>query len=521
MACPSFHREEFDPPNSGNPDPVRNPNLIAITAWIVTNGVAIGAAVLSALLMTGCANLSGIQPTSKLMQENSVTLKTAPRQAAQQSVWPSTNWWESFGDPQLNALIEQSINPDEGNPTLRLAQARLSKANAVAGIAESASGITKTLNASSTREKFSENYIYPPPLGGSIFTINQLALDFNYDLDFWGRNRAAIAAAHAQVEASAADAAAARLALTTSVARAWVQLKRLYAQRDVAIISTQQREQVLTLTRQRSEAGLDTVAELRQAQAGTPIAALEVAQLDEAIALVRNQLAALIGKGPDYGRQIPQPQPDFQDAMHQQASALPNNLELNLLGRRADLTAARWRVEAALHDIDQAKAQFYPNINLMASISFLSLGGSRFLDASSLNPSIGPALSLPLFSGSLRSNLRGKTADYDAAVEQYNQTLLDAAKDVADQITSLQAVQNQVMQQQQALERTTQAYDVALTRYRAGISNYLTVLNAQTAVLSQQRAANDLSARGVDLKISLIRALGGGFSQGPSSTQLH
>jgi NodT family efflux transporter outer membrane factor (OMF) lipoprotein len=461
MNCPHQASPELPRLQDGG----RWKDLKLVAAWVVANGFAIGAALLTALFMTGCAGTSGIVPAAHLMQPESVTASTlAARQAGQADQWPSDHWWEAFGDAQLNTLIDTALT-ENGSPTLRLAQARLAKANAIAGVAESAQGITKSLSASSTREKFSENYIYPPPLGGSTYTINELLLNFSLDLDFWGKNSAAIAAAHAQVQATAADGQAARLALTTSVTRAWFQLQRLYAQREVSLASLLQREQVLTLTRQRADAGLDTVAELRQAEAGQPTTQVEVGQIDEAIALTRNQLAALLGQGPDRGREIPQPAPYVPRVAD---TGLPDNLTLNLLGRRADLAAARWRVVAATHDIDYAKAQFYPDINLTASIGFLSLGGNHFLQSSSLNPSIGPALSLPLFSGTLRANLRGTTADYDAAVEQYNQTLIDAVKDVADQITSLQAAQKQRANQQEALAKTSQAYEVAVARYQAG-----------------------------------------------------
>ena len=188
------------------------------------------------------------------------------------------------------------------------------------------------------------------------------------------------------------------------------------------------------------------------------------------------------------------------------------SLPAALIGRRPDLVAARWRVEAARRDIANAKAQFYPNINLVASAGFLALGAARFLDVGSRNLSLGPAFSLPIFDGGrLRANLAGKDADYDAAVEQYNQTLVDAVKDVADQIVSLQSVKAQLADSELARVKTEQAYDVAQIRYKAGLATYLTVLSAQTAVLAQQRADTELKGRVADLEIGLIRALGGGY----------
>ena len=477
-----------------------------VAVWAVLQGAAVAAAVVTAMLLGGCASFSGIAPSAKIVSHESLATEKTFAPLAAEDKWPNAQWWKRFGDAQLDALIDEALASD-GAITLRVAEARLKSASALASAATSRALPRVNLDGNSTRERFSENYIYPPPLGGSTLTVNQLALDFSYDIDFWGRNQAAIDAARSQARVVAADGQAARLALTTSIARAWFQLQRLYALRDVTLAATRQRQDILDLTRQRFNAGLDTNAELRQAEAGLPIARVDLAQIDESIALVHNQIAALLGKGPDRGITIGLPNG------HPEARiALPALLPAELIGRRPDLVAARWRVEAARRDIDNAKARFYPNINLVASAGFLALGASRFLDVGSRNLTVGPAISLPIFDGgSLRANLSGKDADYDAAVEQYNQTLVDALKDVADQVVSLRSVTTQLADQDLARVKTEQAYDVAMTRYKAGLATYLTVLTAQTAVLQQQRADTELKARVVDLDVGLIRALGGGY----------
>jgi NodT family efflux transporter outer membrane factor (OMF) lipoprotein len=192
--------------------------------------------------------------------------------------------------------------------------------------------------------------------------------------------------------------------------------------------------------------------------------------------------------------------------------ALPPEVPANLLGRRPDLVAARWRVEAASRSIDSAKAEFYPDINLVASVGLISLGNSAFFRAASQNTAVGPALSLPIFNSTLRANLRVTDADYDAAVDQYNAILVDSLRDVADQITSEQALKVQQSEQQVAVTKIEDAYALALQRYKAGLGNYLTVLTAETAVLQQRRIAVQLQARALDLDVELVRALGGGYA---------
>jgi NodT family efflux transporter outer membrane factor (OMF) lipoprotein len=201
--------------------------------------------------------------------------------------------------------------------------------------------------------------------------------------------------------------------------------------------------------------------------------------------------------------------------------AIPSTVPADLLGRRADIAAARWRVEAATHDIASAKAQFYPNVNLTAFVGLSSIGLNRLVQAGSGDYGIGPAIHLPIFdAGRLRANLRGRTADLDLAVESYNGALLDAVRDVADQLASSQSIARQQAQQREAQAAAESAYEIATQRYKAGLGTYLNVLTAETAVLNQRRLAVDLSGRALDTQVQLARALGGGFQADPDTLRL-
>ena len=186
---------------------------------------------------------------------------------------------------------------------------------------------------------------------------------------------------------------------------------------------------------------------------------------------------------------------------------------MDLLGRRADIAAARWRVEAAMQDVGNAKTQFYPNINLVAFAGFQSIGFDKLIQSGSQQWGVGPAIRLPLFEGChLRANLRGKSADLNAAIESYNALVIDAVRDVADQLASSQSIIRQQAEQASAQASAETAYSIALQRYKAGLSTYLNVLSVETSVLSQRRQAVDLVARALDTQVQLIRALGGGYS---------
>jgi NodT family efflux transporter outer membrane factor (OMF) lipoprotein len=198
--------------------------------------------------------------------------------------------------------------------------------------------------------------------------------------------------------------------------------------------------------------------------------------------------------------------------------ALQSNIPADLLGRRADIAAARWRVEAATSDVANAKTQFYPNVNLTAFVGFQSLGFGKLLKSGSEQWGVGPAVHLPIFEGGqLRANLRGKAADLDAAIESYNAAVIDAVRDAADQVSSAQSIARQQAEQRDAQTAAEGAYDIAVQRYRAGLGNYLNVLTAETAVLAQRRLAVDLAARALDTQVGLARALGGGW-QAPATT---
>jgi NodT family efflux transporter outer membrane factor (OMF) lipoprotein len=462
------------------------------------------AAVAAALLVAGCASFGGLAPKAQRTDAATLSARAALADAKlTAATWPATDWWRRFGDPQLDALIAEAL---AGNPGMASARARIDRAVALAASYGAALAPQANAGANVTRQRYSSNGIFPPPIAGGWYTQTDLAASFSYELDLWGRNRAAYDAALGQARAAEVDAYAVRLLLASGVARAYAQLGRSFDQLDLAQDSLKQRQAMFDLTRQRVAAGLDSQVDLKQAEGSIPAARQRIAQIEEEIALGRNLLAALLGKGPDRGLAITRPQ------LQQQPVALPSVLPADLLGRRPDVVALRWRVESARRDIDAAKAQFYPNVNLSALVGLQSISFARLLNARSEDPSFGPALRLPLFDGGrLRANLAAKDADYDLAVEQYNQTLVDAMREVVDQLASLRSVAAQRVELERGLAAARDAYALATERYRAGVASYLQVLAAETPLLEQKNLRANLRARELELSINLIRALGGGF----------
>jgi len=451
------------------------------------------------VLLSACASSAGIQPVARPLAAADLGLATAASQAS-----VAADWWQAWGDDTFSGLIAQAL---QAQPSLKVAQARLARAQAAVDGEQAGNGLRVAGTADITREHFSANSIYPAPLGGSIRTLANVQVAGSWEFDFFGRHRAAMDAALGQARAAGADLQAARNLLASQVAQTYVQLGRLLAHREVAQRSLVQREQMLGLIRQRVDAGLDSRVELRQGEGALPDARQQIEQLDEQIALTRHALAALAAQPPD---RLASLAPDL-NRLH--ATALPASVPADLLGRRADVTAARWRMEAATQGVSAAQAQFYPNVNLSAFAGFSSIGLDRLVESGSRQYGVGPAIRLPIFdSGALRANLRGRTADLDAAVESYNSAVLEAVRDAADQISSLQSVQRQQAEQAQAQAAAESAHDIALQRYRAGLSGHLTALGAETALLNQRRQAVDLRARDLSARIGLVRALGGGYT---------
>ena len=472
---------------------------------LTTLVIALGSSIVLAL--AGCASPSGIASSAKL--EAPATLGAV----ATDTVAPvAAEWWRGFDDPVLDDLVARAI---AGNPSLRIAAARSARAAANTAAADAARSPQVTGSLDAVRQRFSENSFYPPPLAGSVQNTATVQLNGSWDLDLFGRNRAQLEAAIGAERAATADADAARVLLAVNVARSYVQLARLLEQRDVLQRVLDQRNEVFTLTRQRVGAGLDTNVELRQSEGFLPETRQQIEAVDEQVALARHAIAALLAE----------PSQRF-DTLSPKLSALrpvaiPDVVPADLVGRRADIVAARWRVEAAVGDVAAQRAQFYPNVNLTAFVGLSTLGLDRLLRAGSEQWGVGPAITLPIFdAGRLRAGLRGRTADLDAAVETYNGTLVDAIRDVADQISSTRSVVRQQREQDDALASAEAAYDLATQRYRAGLGSYLTVLNAETNVIAQRRLTTDLRARAIDSQMLLVRSLGGGYVANDQSRAL-
>lgn len=470
---------------------------------------AFGAGILL-LGLGGCAQLPSLDAFAALTPVSSY--QTSSSFAAPASAWPEEHWWQAYGDKQLDALIDEALRD---SPDLVAAAARLRRAESAGQVAGAALLPQVSANGFANQQRQSSNYLTPKamtPEGWQDY--GRATLDFSWELDFWGKNRAALAAATSQLEASRAELAQARLLLASSIATNYAELARLFAARDTAARSVEVRSKTAALFAERFTNGLETRGSVRDAEARRAGAEGELLQIDEQIGLQRNRLAALLGAGPDRGLSIARP--GIELALH---PGLPGDLQANLLGRRPDVVAARLQTEAQLRRIDQKKAEFYPNVNLNAFIGVQSLGLDMLTRSGSTIGSIGPAITLPIFTGGrLRAELRGSVAAYDEAVAGYNKTVTQALQDVADAALSRKALAGRLSKAEEAVAAAAEAHRVARNRYEGGLSSYLEVLSAEDVLLNGLRSLSDLQSRAFSLDVALVRALGGGYRDGPAGT---
>lgn len=457
-----------------------------------------------ALALAACASSRGLAPEGRLLDAADIhSEKTLSGAALSPAGWPSSDWWRALGDPRLDALVAEGL---QGSPSLAAAQARLRQAQAQAGASDAERKPKLSVSGGYTGLQLPESMV-GDELGGSYAGSGQAVLDFSYGFDLWGGKRAAWEAAVDQVHAAQVDAQAARLELSSAIVEAYVQFGQAWQMLDVANDELARSQKALDLTRQRRAAGIDSDLQLRQAEARVPAAQQQVQAVQQQIDEARNALAALLGQGPDRGLALERPQ------LSPLALQLPSVLPADLLGRRPDVVAARWRVEAAGKDIASAKTRFYPSLNLTALGGVVNDDVGKLFDNASVFGLVAPALSLPIFDGGrLRANLAGKDAAYDLAVADYNQKVVGALREVADQVNAMRSLDGQARAQAQALATATSAHDLAQQRYRAGIGSYLEVLSVQEQLLTAQQRMATLQSQQILASVKLRRALGGGFA---------
>ncbi len=513
MPCPNQQQEcprrAGETPKTGDSQPSTKPSrkgaqrglAIDMPRVLSTSTLALAVASAAVLMLAGCADFGHQSAPVARRTPDSLGLS-----ASQQTTSVDAQWWHQFGDAQLDALVAKAL---EGSPSLGAAQARVTRAQAVAEAVHGGQLPQVGFTGSVSRELLSKNGIFPPPYAGSIFNQSDLTLGLTWDADLFGGQKRELESALGQARAAQADADVAAQQIAAQVVRTYFTLARLESQRVVVQRTYDQRKQMLSLINQRVGAGLDTIVEQKQGEGALPDTLAQIEALDEQIDLTRHMLAALTAQPMDSLAKLA----PTLDQLH--ASVQPPVLGADLLARRPEIAAALARVEATTHQVEAQRTKFYPDLNFSAGFGLDSIHLDKLVELPSKAWNFGPAVHLPIFEGGqLRAQLKGKGADRDAAIQAYNQQVIDAVREASDAATSAASIGRQLALQRQALEASTASYDFSESRYGQGLGNQLIVLNAETQMLSERRLEVDLEYRALDVQAQLMKALGGGWTAG-------
>nr|WP_232454230.1 efflux transporter outer membrane subunit [Burkholderia ubonensis] len=475
------------------------------------------AGVLAALLaLSGCVP-SGFLPSLSLRAPADDALaRTAGPGAA--GAWPAPDWVAQLQDPQLDQLVEQAL---QQNPDLQVAQARLRIAQAQLQQFDALTGLTGTAGATVSRARMPQpgdiadvsigGYKVPVQIfGDPAASPSSVFVALNYQLDLWGRNKAATKSLMSLRDAARVEADQVRLAMSTAIVAVYCRLDQAYAARDLLQQKLKVSQRVTTVLRERTARGIDNAYDASDASIKRSRLLGQIALNDEQIKLAQLQLGVLSGRGPERGLALQRPHVGtFGDA------ALPARLPADLLGRRPDIVAARLRVEAAFANADSTRAQFYPDVNLVALGGVFALTPASLFSRDALAGSVGPAVSLPIFDrGRLKAKLGADVAQADVAIGLYNKTVDDALGQVAQLVTSLQTSQTLVAQQQDAVAAAQKIVQIATDRHRRGLLMQKDVDVAQLTLIDERAQLIDLLGKQRTLRVGLIGALGGGFDAG-------
>jgi NodT family efflux transporter outer membrane factor (OMF) lipoprotein len=482
-------------------------HLFAVMRFMLTGIVAL----LLVLLLAGCTvgpkYVKPAVPTTPAYKEE------VPGSFKESDQWQPArpgdqtsrgNWWEIFGDTELNKLEEQISG---SNQNLKVTEVRFRQARAAIRFNRAWQFPTISTAPSASYVKssdFSPNF--PSKIQQSSKGDFVLPFDLSYELDLWGRVRRSVAAAREEAQATAADYETAKLSLEAELALDYFELRSADAQKQLLDDTVKAYTDNLQLTRNRFKGGVAPKADVAQAQTQLDTTRVQDTDVTVQRAQFEHAIAILIGKPPAEFSLAAAP-------LNYQPPSTPIGLPSELLQRRPDIAGAERRVAEANQQIGIARAAYFPTVTLGGTAGFAGSQGSNWFGWPSGFWAVGPALAQTLFdAGRRRATSESARANYDAAVATYRQTSLTAFQEVEDNVAALRILENETEQQQQAVAASQESLQLFTNRYKGGVDTYLQVITAQTIELANERNAIDILRRRLDASVLLIKALGGGWN---------
>ncbi len=451
---------------------------------------------LLAVLLSACTlGPDYVQPDA--VNTSTVRHQDGWRPVPAQSWAASGAWWLAFADDRLTALVEQSI---QANQTLAQAEARYRAAEAQWRLTRG--GLSPQVGASVGGSRSGGS----GDTGRNASEQYDARLQIGWAPDLWGRVRREIEADRAGLQASAADLAAARLAVQVAVANAYINLRALDRQQEILNETMATFDRSTSLTRNQYEAGIVSRSDVIQAETQRQSLRTEMYDLEAARAREQNALAALLGVAPA------ELVLEAQSGQLPAVPVLPQSLPAVLIARRPDVVVAERQVAAANARIGVAQTAWLPDLTLDLWGGVQSDSFSGLFDAPARVWSLGPSLALTLFDGGQRAATRDlAVAQYDEQAAFYRQTVLDSLQELEDALATLQILAEKTQQQEALLELALENERVITNRYRAGQVSFLEVATAQDITLSTRRVAVDLQAERLAATVQLAAIIGGGW----------
>ncbi|SEJ60491.1 efflux transporter, outer membrane factor (OMF) lipoprotein, NodT family [Sphingomonas sp. OV641] len=422
------------------------------------------------------------------------------------------DWWTAFGDPQLDRIVADA---SAGNPDLAAALARVRQAQAVLARRDAETGPDITGDANAQVARLSGRYTIPPPYGGSVRFLGTAQANLSWNLDLFGRQRAAIEGARASLTAARFDVDAARLMLAGSIVATYAEVARAERIAAIARQTIAARERAVRLTNTRVQNQLASKLDVQAAVTLLAQARVALTRAEAARVIAVDALAALAGRGSDYAAGIGPTR--LSDPV---TLALPATIPADLLARRADIAAAAARVDAAAAGRQVARRAFYPDVNLVALAGLQAVGIGNLFNADAGTAGAGAALHLPIFdSGRLEADLAGATAQVDLAIADYNRTVVGAVREAADALAQIRANTAEARAQAEVVRGFAETNRLNAVRINAGLESRLTGIDTDIRLLDAQLASATLSVDALAARARLAQALGGGFdpSRNPAS----
>jgi NodT family efflux transporter outer membrane factor (OMF) lipoprotein len=414
------------------------------------------------------------------------------------------NWWDVFGDPQLNALEEEVTL---SNQDLKVAEARFRQARAMIRFNRSVEFPTISTSPSIVNERLSANQPYfPQSLANNGTGSFSLPFDVSYEVDLWGRVRRMVSASREEAQASAADLQTASLSLHAELAVDYFELRSSDVQKQLLDDTVKAYTDALKLTQNRFVEGAAPKSDVAQAQTQLDGARVQDTDITVMCAQYEHAIATLIGKPPVEFNVTPAPKTALQLPL------IPVGVPASLLERRPDIAAGERRVAEANDQIGIARAAFFPSLVLGASGGFTGTSISNWFNWPSRMWAVGPQMSQTIFdAGRRRAVSEGAIANYDGTVASYRQTTLTAFQEVEDNLAALRILEKEAQEQREATTSAQESLQLFTNRYEGGVDNYLQVITAQTVLLTNQRNDIDIERRHMDASVLLVKAIGGGW----------